>query len=278
MDDIYKRVTNFANETYESVRKPQDGWSLILLIITIALTVYVVVYVYSEYSASSLVTKTILEEPVKVGNTKVENINAETAIPASKNGNEFSLSFWTFVENETSESTASAKFILGRMSGASNSGTASPRFVMDSTTNELLLQVVTNTNNYHVIKGGYLPMQRWVNILLVIENNYVQLFVDGELRNVQDVDGVVTLEGNLYIGGSGGVAAAGSVVAASVSQSIQGFISKVQAFNYALTIDHAKIIYRKGPLTSNILSSIGIPMYGIRNPFYDISTVDSCSS
>lgn len=280
MDNLYERFKNFATSTYESVRKPQDGWSLILLLVTIAITIWVIVYVFNEYNTSNLVTTTLLKDPFKVGNDVVTNVTENKALPAAKNGNEFSVSFWTFVENETSDSTIGPKLILGFMDSALNSGTSSPLFKMESGTNEFTVQLLSVTEReQHIIKGGYLPMQRWVNITLVIENNFIQLYVDGELRNVQDVDQTVKISGNIYIGGTAGVVAeSGATVNAAITHSINGYISKIQAFNYALTIDHVKIVYRKGPLASNILSKIGIPMYGIRNPFYDITTVDSCSS
>jgi len=279
MDSLYDRFKNFATSTYESVRKPQDGWSLVLLLVTIAITVWVIVYVFNEYNTSNLVTATLQKDPVKVNNSGVINVTADKTLPAAKNGNEASLSFWTFVANETNDASTGPKLILGVMESTSSIQQASPLFTMESDTNELQLQIVPNTNGSPVsIKGGYLPMQRWVNITVVIENNFIQLYVDGELRNVQDVDSTVKMNGNIYIGGTGGVVSSGGVTNPQISQSIQGFISKIQAFNYALTIDHVKIVYRKGPLTSNVLSKIGIPMYGIRNPFYDITTVDSCSS
>lgn len=117
----------------------------------------------------------------------------------------------------------------------------------------------------------YVPISRWVNISMVVDNDYVQLFMDGELRQVIDtkemfgdnscVRGVssLTKTTNFYSGnpGLGG-------------ENLKGFISKLKFFNYALTIDHAKMVYNTGPVHQNILAKLGLPLYGVRNPFYRV--------
>jgi hypothetical protein len=53
-------------------------------------------------------------------------------------------------------------------------------------------------------------------------------------------------------------------------EKLDGFISKMKFFNYALTVDHAKMVYKTGPVHQSILSKLGLPLYGIRNPFYRV--------
>jgi hypothetical protein len=148
----------------------------------------------------------------------------------------------------------------------------------------------------------YVPMQRWVNVTVVVDNEYIQLFFDGELRKVIDITDNELIENihedikvtttktkdahlcendnvcckpentccgkrliklpkgnNMYVGKVG------------VDEVIDGYLSKVQFFNYAVTVDIAKVIYKSGPLHQSILSRIGIPTYGIRNPFYEVN-------
>jgi hypothetical protein len=100
-----------------------------------------------------------------------------------------------------------------------------------------------------------------VNIVLVVDNNFVQVFMDGELREVKDLSNgtsggvVATPNGNLMAGGDANIT------------SFEGYLSKVQAFNYAVTIEHAKMIYKAGPLESSVLAKVGIGNYTIRSPF-----------
>ena len=69
-------------------------------------------------------------------------------------------------------------------------------------------------------------------------------------------------------------AVTGDVIIDDFKDKLDGYMSKVQLFNYSLTIDHAKIIYKAGPLHKSILSMIGIPMYGLRNPFVRLDEVN----
>jgi hypothetical protein len=136
-----------------------------------------------------------------------------------------------------------------------------------------------NSANEDVLTINYLPLQRWVNIVLVVDNNFVQLFMDGELREVKDLSKhtesmdtsiVETPTGNMIVGANSKIPA------------FNGYLSKVQVLNYAVTIDHAKVVYKAGPLHRSVLAAIGVPTnYGIQNPFYRIdehAEVDKCSS
>ena len=158
---------------------------------------------------------------------------------------------------------------------------ASPIFYMDGQTNKMyvsirinnsglatLAEIKRDTQNYFTTMIDYVPLQRWVNVLLVIDNQFVQIFVDGELRNVEDLsskgdnNSVPKIpSGSLVVG----------KIASETGLNKKSFISKVQASNYALTIDHAKILYKAGPMNSSILNYLGLNNMGIRNPFYTIS-------
>ncbi len=133
----------------------------------------------------------------------------------------------------------------------------------------------------HVI--NYLQLQRWVNIIINVENNFVSIFLDGDLYNTHNLAGsdstsecpdsslsniISNKSGNIFVGTD----------IANNLYSFKGYLSKFQIFNYSITIDHAKTIYKQGPLNTSILSSIGIPLYGLRNPVYKIDEIKSSST
>jgi len=263
---IGSKLTNVVEQT-----KVSNLGVIVSFCILVFASVYVMYYVYRKYTSTSLKTVTMLTKPKKVA--LIENISNAVKLPTYVNGNEFSYSFWMYVDSSNAQSTKSDKFILGSMGAKGALSTANPVFFMDNNTNKL--HVYVNTGGFVNTLGdmktsadsltiSYLPLQRWVNILLVVDNNFVQLFMDGELRQVKDIAGtqlnkVVALpSGNIYIGGT------------TEQPAISGFLSKVQAFNYAVTIDHARIIYKAGPLNKSFLSVIGAGTYGIQSPFYKI--------
>ena len=267
---------------------------LVIASIMVMVLIYVILYVYRKYNETSLKTVTVLKLPLQVTKSKFSNVSNDTLLPELYNGKEFSYSFWIYVDNENFERTSDPKFVLGRMSAEDSFGDANPVFYIDPLDNKLHVFVRTDNiasglntlaeihaytnppqsnsamqsdNKQNILTLNYLPLQRWVNIILVVDNNFVQLFVDGDLREVKDLSSgvdnrvVTTSAGNLFTGGSGRTLA------------FDGYLSKVQAFNYAVTIDHAKIIYKAGPLHKSMLSMLGIPYYGLRSPVYRIDEV-----
>jgi hypothetical protein len=235
--------------------------------------VYVMVYLFKQYNNTALKTVTMLKKPVKVPENKFVNISEESGLPTLNyiNGKEFSYSFWMYIEGDNFETTSIDKFVLGRLKSGDDIDTGSPLFKLSKNSNTLKVQLYkedSGANNFSAFETlviNYIPLQRWVNVVLVVDNNFVQLFMDGELRQVKDLTEyqndssvIKTPVGNLYIGSN------------TQTPSFNGFISKVQAFNYAVTIDHAKVIYKAGPLHRTVLSVIGIATYGIQNPFYRI--------
>jgi hypothetical protein len=99
-------------------------------------------------------------------------------------------------------------------------------------------------------------------VVLVVDETLAQLYIDGKfskaLNSISQFDKSV---GDIHIGKT------------NTMERMDGYFSKIQLFNYAITIDHTKIIYKAGPLHKSILSMIGIPMYGLRNPFMRLDEV-----
>lgn len=248
---------------------------IIVAFVLVCVIIYVIIYIYKTYNSTSLKTATMLKKPLKITNTEIVNVSNNVALPELYNGKEFSYSFWIYVD--AVHPNNDYKFVLGRLNAKEDYSSGNPIFFLDKSLNKLYVYVRTEgdqtsslstmVNSSNTLNIRYLPLQRWVNILLVVDNNFVQLFLDGDLRQVKDLSGnsaqpankvVATSSGNLMAGGS------------ESSIAFDGYLSKVQALNYAATIDHAKVIYKAGPLHKSILAAIGVPFYGIQSPFYRI--------
>jgi hypothetical protein len=298
--------------------------TIALIVLVTGVSFYVMYHLYKIIMKTDLRTVTLLKNAIKVPQYRKVNINADVTMPSLYNGAEFSYSAWMYIESFNR--TGKPQLVLYNGKGDSFSETVSPVFYLDP--EYVTLHVLLSTNkgtrldassyrgsleNLHKFRDcdfvrlsvDYVPMQRWVNVALVVDNEYVQLFFDGELRKVIDITDKELIEnihsdiqhsgdqtesnefcenGNvccksentccgkrlmntntgkqLYIGKIG------------TDEVFNGYLSKVQFFNYAITVDHAKIIYKSGPLHQSMLGRIGLPMYGLRNPFYKIDTSD----
>lgn len=124
----------------------------------------------------------------------------------------------------------------------------------------------------------YVPIQRWVHVVVVISDinsGVVYTYIDGELSDVEDnkkFENKLVLHelnfentGNLYVGGS----ALNSVVD---TMGFSGLMSKFTLYNYDLNKNDIYKEYNKGPL-NGLLTSMGIGSYGLRNPVYKLNTI-----
>lgn len=254
--------------------------------------VYVSIYLYKKFLKTSLKTVTLLKTPLKVNENELTNINDGATLPQLYNGKEFSVSYWVYFDAEQFNASHDPKFVIGRLPEKNSFSGANPIFYTLPDSNVMYVAIKTNKDNnynttlseihsladidptpssaYQFLKIPYVPLQRWVNIILVIDNNFIQLFVDGELRQVVDLSTAGDANSNILVGNTSGSFYSGGN---SGITSFKGYLSKVQMMNYAITIDHAKIIYKSGPLHRSILSVLGLPLYGVRNPFYRIDEV-----
>lgn len=142
------------------------------------------------------------------------------------------------------------------------------------------VQNLSNTDKEIFMKQGieipYVPIQRWVHIAVVINENAnggtITAYVDGDISKIAstgDVIGSQSLniqnlnldkKGDLHIGGDGN---------ASMGPGFSGLISKITMFNYDLNDRDVYDNYNEGPL-DGLLASLGLANYGIRSPIYRI--------
>lgn len=134
-------------------------------------------------------------------------------------------------------------------------------------------------NKYLILTVDYIPLQRWVNISFIIDNKITTVFMDGEIYSVKSTEEFKTLreperdvrnrpldinlivdktDGNLYIGKN----------AVGGKTTVPGYLSKLQFFNYAMSINEVKAVYESGPL-GKTFGGVKIP-YGIRSPVYKL--------
>eukprot|EP00873_Tetraselmis_striata_P026952 jgi/Tetstr1/447216/TSEL_034653.t1 len=259
---IASRVTTGASSAYRYV----TGQGLTtLMIVVVAVGVFAALaYTVYQILSTNLKVVTLLEEPIHAI-SQPKTISSDK-FPSMKNGKEFSLSFWVYVEAQSN--TTAMKRVLSI--GDSADG-LSPLVLMDRATNRMYVGLrtmntdsalttkqaledyqasrqtqdgdgMTTTVNYSncvIVEVEYVPLGRWVNMVVVLDNDVVTLFLDGDIYSVSPVtrfasNGVVQdPSGSLNVGGTNGVS---------------GYVSNVQIANYAFSVFHARALYRAGPV------------------------------
>lgn len=223
-----------------------NAGKILIAVLLLFIVMYVLIYVYKLYRSTSLKTTTFLKKPVSIP-YGTKNLSQNVTIPKNIIGDQYSISFWLYVDGIPP--TSKEKFILKR---------GGVEFSLD-TNNALNADVPGLTHPR--IKLDNFPTNRWVNVVLIVDENLTTLYVDGKFSEAK-TGRFTSVTGDVVIGKP------------NSKDKLDGYMSKIQLFNYALTIDHAQIIYKAGPLHKSILSMIGIPMYGLRNPFVRLDEVN----
>ena len=136
----------------------------------------------------------------------------------------------------------------------------------------------------------YVPLQRWVHVACVINENLnggtITGYIDAELavsvdtstklqsvevtnsagsttrvQPVSDLSNInISNTGDVYVGGS---------PSDPIGVGFSGLVSNIQFYNYDISAQDVYANYQKGPF-NNPLAALGLPAYGIRSPIYQI--------
>ena len=278
-----------------------------LIIFLVLITIIVGYFLYY------IITDNILyQQKIEVSGTEVPIIcNELSEFKISRNltnsnGIKRSYGFWIYI-NDINKYSGNFRHIAHVGDKHEKIQNASPYIFLDKTTNQIhfrfapkddiapnttitsgdKLNNITdvnkllkydNMNKKCGITIKYVPIQRWVHVVVVISDansGVVYTYIDGELSDVEDnkkFDNKLHLHelnfentGNLYVGGS----ALNSVVD---TMGFSGLMSKFTLYNYDLNKNDIYKEYNKGPL-NGLLTSMGIGSYGLRNPVYKLNTI-----
>ena len=164
----------------------------IILGIVIILLIYVL-YKFFRNDTGAILTKT------SNLNTTNETTSAITSGSiSSRQSPIYSYGLWLYVNNWSSTST---KTIFRRQNEGTNSyndiklylDTTTPTLKCDFYTSSANLETVNITTNF--------PIQKWVHIIVSVDNKIVDTYLDGKLITSQQLNGIPTVsEGDIYLG------------------------------------------------------------------------------
>lgn len=214
----------------------------------------------------------LIGEPVS--GTKPQMVLA-SQIPISTS-HEYSMNFWIFVR-DWSYNYGNPKCILYR--GDPNCNHASPMVFLYPTTNSLMVRFSTeadrnisinpfkcgastessepinpfscNQKNMfdpsHSCDVTNIPIQRWVQVSIVLWNTNTDVYINGKLARSCTHPSIPLMmnDANIYTCQGGG---------------FNGYISKLQYFNYAIDALKSYKLYLKGPIPKSLL---GIKLKGL---------------
>lgn len=137
-------------------------------------------------------------------------------------------------------------------------------------------------NKHLICTIDYIPLQRWINVGFVIDNKIITVYLDGEIYSVKSTDEFKstkqpyvnrlgkTLDYNLIVEKTDGDVFVGKTVVGA-KHVFNGWMGKMEFFNYALTMEQMKKVYQAGPMPRGVLAMLGLGQYGFRAPVYKLN-------
>lgn len=259
------------------------GGVTVAMVVLVLLIIVVGAYAVYRFMITSLKSTTLVDGPLHAKNN-VKAIDSDK-IPTLDNGLEFSLSFWIYLEgvNNTSnykkvmtlgttseypmlcvlDKTTNRMYIAFQHSTTSNKGLSGAEASITAYKQSRKSGGAPSSADHMVVAVEYIPLQRWVNICVVVNQDIVTLYLDGDIYSVSSVDAYVT--------GAGQTSATiaeplGSLIIGSSSDGANAFVSRVQMFNYMISVYHARIVYNAGPVSRGLLGKMGLPRYKLQWP------------
>jgi len=265
------------------------------------------VMVIVGYLLYNIITDNILfQQKIEVSGTEVPVLGNQLSefkvdkVLANSNGIKRTYGFWIYI-NDINKYNGSFRHIAHLGKEAKEIKNACPYIFLDKFKNEIHVRfapkaetlttqtlndikdtaaLLTSNSKKCGITIQYVPIQRWVYIVIVVSDvngGLIYTYIDGELAEVErgkdytteklalhELD-FETRPGGLFVGGS----LANSLINAT---GFSGLISKFTVYNYDLNKNDIYKEYNKGPL-NGLLTSMGIVSYGLRNPVYKLNNV-----
>ena len=240
---------------------------VILLLIVLGVGGY---FLYRYFTNKKVFSKSKLLIPY-IHDAQIDKLFSNSSIPRSVSGNEYNINMWLYV-NDYKYRHDSDKCILFKSGSISNqetlngidtysqtkSGNPSIWLKKDENTLVVVTGLDTLINDESCGEGTttcpdsnrdsetYIdkceiknfPLQRWVNVNVSLRNNVLDIFMDGTLKKSCILKGSPTANaGDLYVLKTGSDNMTG----------FNGYLSKLEYTNKALSTDQIMKRYKKGP-------------------------------
>ena len=272
----------------------------LVILVSFGIIIYILVQMIIVLNKPTFLYYTLSPIPTDLSITSLKTLENSNKIPEMI-ANEFTYSFWVYLRNISAED--GHKFLFTRTGDETDEifTNGNPIVYFEEKTNKLIVKIKTSTTDstntvtptttisstfhddkcqYSELVIDYVPLKRWINVIINIDNNRATLFLDGDIyqtllvnnpiNNCGSISSSRTIEvseGDIKIGSKD-----------SVIKTPDALISKLQFFNYSIkTPSDIRKIYNDGPIKSQgFLQKLGIPVIGLRNPIYNVE--DTCTS
>ena len=239
MSSIQNQARMYAGNAMNTYRRTSTIQKIIFL-------AFLIVCAYLLYTF--LLKDNNKKELLKDHNAREGKVIAASEIPAVSISN-YTVSVWLFITewnyNYGLEKNVLARYHLDENATDGVRYKPAPSITLDAHSNNLNVNIAyhdpqgnSETAKIHTCKVRSIPLQKWVNVTMTVNNRALDVYVDGRLTRTCMIPGVPLsgLYSDLYISNS----------SKSGNPGFSGRISDLTVYNYAVNPQQAFDIYRRG--------------------------------
>ena len=202
--------------------------------IIIAIVILLIVYTLYRWYFSGKADTTLFAGPL----TAKKAFKIPASQVASGDTSRYSFSIWINVV-DWSYKIGEEKIIYSRKD---TSGRVGPEVVLGATDNTLTVYVDTQSGP-SACTINQIPIQTWVNIIVVLNNRALDVYIDGKLTRTCVLPGVASLSNTAHIYVCPGE---GSGEGDDTGDGFDGYVSSFRFWSFPLNPREAYEIYREG--------------------------------
>ncbi len=170
----------------------------------------------------------------------------------NQDGIEFSYQFWFLIE-DFSYNSGKWKHMFHK-GNASSYPNRAPGVWIHPNTNSIRVYMNTQEKILEYIDVKNVPLRKWVHMAIVVRNKELDIYVNGYLKSKKVLDSLPRQnDGDVWINMYGG---------------FDGYMSKIQYFNYAVDFNAIDNNIRNGPSSANCIDTNELPPYLDDNWWY----------
>lgn len=245
-----KYTNNLSNRAKESYNVVSDKYNktstfekVVLFLVLLALMYGVYSYFFKNHQETKLIDVHDASDKLVISQSKLPSFTMT----------DYSISIWYYI-NDWNKAYGKDKYILGKYSEDPQTKELRPvpSIRLDSFTNNVKVAVsYANPSSsskdkvkVHECIVNSVPLQRWTNIIISMNNRLLDVYIDGKLRRTCPLPGVPigNAASDMYLAGSPNDDDTG----------FSGFLSDLKIYTYAMAPREAYNIYKSGHSGSGV--------------------------
>ena len=243
-------LRNTARNSYRAISSRYNRTStterIVLFFVLIGVLYFVYKYFFTNKKETYVFGLTDASEKKLIPHSKIPEFTMS----------DYSISIWFYIK-DWNKAYGQEKYILGKYMKDPNTDEYKPvpSLTLDPFTNNIKVSLAylpssstTSGSDIHSCVLNGIPLQKWTNIILSVNNRTLDIYLDGKLRRTCLVPGVP--QGNA----SSDMFIAGSPREEDIGFS--GFLSDLKIYTYAMNPREAYDIYKNGHSGASLLGSM----------------------